>query len=153
MSKMKKVPGFETYCVSSDGRVYSNKRSGQIELSPSTSTGYAKVTLSNGGEKKNWQVHRLVAELFIPNRKNLEIVNHIDGDKMNNDVSNLEWVTRKGNAKHYEEKLAGKYRSDRKAKKDNDMKARLSIINHAHSACTSNPELFHSIYKTVMTEV
>jgi len=153
MSKTKKVPGFETYSVSSDGRVFSNKRSGQIELSPSMSTGYAKVTLSNGGEKKNWQVHRLVAELFIPNRKNLEIVNHIDGDKLNNDVSNLEWVTRKGNARHYEEKLASKYRLDRKAKKDNDMKARLSIINHAHSACTSNPELFHSIYKIVMTEV
>jgi hypothetical protein len=153
MSKMKKVPGFENYSVSSDGRVFSNKRSGQIELSPSTSTGYAQVKFSNGTEKKNWQVHRLVAEMFIPNRKNLEIVNHIDGDKLNNDVSNLEWVTRKGNAKHYEEKLAGKYRSDRKAKKDNDMKARLSIINHAHSACTSNPELFHSIYKTVMAEV
>ena len=146
MSKIKKVPGFENYSVSNDGRVFSQRG----ELKPSTSTGYASVKFSNGAEKQNHQVHRLVASLFIPNRKNLEIVNHIDGNKLNNDVSNLEWVTRKGNARHYETELAPKQRAQRKAKKDNDMKARLSIVNYSHSACTSNPELFHSIYKTVM---
>ena len=62
----------------------------------------------NGKQKANWQVHRLVATLFIPNRKKLEIVNHIDGDKLNNDISNLEWTTRTGNAQHYEKHLAGK---------------------------------------------
>lgn len=146
MVKMKKVPGFENYSVSTEGKVYSLRG----ELKPSTSTGYASVKLSNGKEKQSYQVHRLVAKLFIRNPKNLEIVNHIDGDKLNNDVSNLEWVTRKGNARHYEKELAPKLRAKRKAKKDNDMKARLSIVNFSHSACTSNPELFHSIYKTVM---
>ena len=146
----KTVPDFPEYCVGSDGSIFSSKRGKEIELKPSTSGGYAKVQLANGGTKANWQVHRLVAELFIPNKKNLEIVNHIDGDKLNNDVSNLEWTTRAGNAQHYETKLAPKQRADRKAKKDNDMKARLSIMNHAHSACTANPELFYSIYETVM---
>ena len=147
----KKVPGFPGYSVSPDGVVYSSKRGDQHHpLSPSLSSGYAQVKFSNGDIKKNYQVHRLVAELFIPNPKKLDIVNHIDGDKLNNAVSNLEWVDRKGNAKHYETHLAPKYRADRKAKKDNDLKARLEIIKHAHSACTSNPELFYSIYKTVM---
>ena len=146
MRKIKKVPGFENYTVSRDGRVFSLRG----ELKPSTSTGYANVKLSNGPVKQNFQVHRLVATLFKSNRKNLEIVNHIDGDKLNNDVSNLEWVDRKGNARHYEKELAPLQRAKRKAKRDNDMKARLSIVNFSHSACTSNPELFHSIYKTVM---
>ena len=149
MSKVKKVPGFENYSVSSEGTVSSRFR----ELKPSTSTGYASVTLSNGKEKRNYQIHRLVAMLFIRNPKNLEIVNHIDGNKLNNDVSNLEWVDRKGNARHYERELAPLQRAKRKAKKDNDMKARMSIVNFSHSACTSNPALFHSIYKTVMGEV
>ncbi len=146
MIKTKKVPGFENYSVSSDGRVFSQRG----ELKPSTSTGYASVKFSNGAEKQNFQVHRLVAMLFISNRKNLEIVNHIDGDKLNNDVTNLEWVDRKGNARHYETELAPKQRAARQAKKDNEMKSKISIINFSHSACTSNPELFHSIYKTVM---
>jgi len=149
MSKVKEIPGFENYSVSTEGCVFSRFR----QLKPSTSTGYASVTISNGKEKKNLQIHRLVATLFIRNPKNLEIVNHIDGNKLNNDISNLEWVTRKGNARHYEKELAPKLRAQRKAKKDNDMKARLSIVNFSHTACTSNPALFHSIYKTVMAEV
>jgi hypothetical protein len=116
-------------------------------------TGYYNVGFCSNKVKKTFQVHRLVATAFLSNRKNLEIVNHLDGVKTNNDASNLEWTTRGGNADHAAKQLAPKQRADRKAKKDNDMKARLSIISHAHSACTANPELFHSIYKTVMTEV
>lgn len=45
-------------------------------------------------------VHRLVALTYLPNPNNLPEVNHKDGDRLNNDVSNLEWTTRSGNAKH-----------------------------------------------------
>lgn len=152
MTNLKKVPGYPDYEVSSSGEIFSSKRGDRVKLSPSTSTGYEKVMLSNGKEKVNYQVHRLVAELYIKNPKKLEIVNHIDGNKLNNDISNLEWVSRKGNGKHYSEKLAPRYAAERRAKKDNDMKTRLSIINHAHSACTSNPQLFYSIYQTVMND-
>jgi len=151
MSKTKKITGWEDYSVSADGRVYSNKRGALVELTQTKgTTGYYNVGFSNGKEKKTFQVHRLIAIAFITNRKNLEIVNHLDGNKLNNDVNNLEWTTRGGNADHAGKVFGPKQRAERQAKKDNDMKSRLSIISHAHSACTSNPELFHSIYKTVM---
>ncbi len=152
MIKTKKIVGWEDYSISADGRVYSKKRGGtQVELTQTKGTsGYYNVGFSNGKEKKTFQVHRLVASTFLSNRKKFEIVNHLDGNKLNNDVSNLEWTTRVGNAKHAVEKLRGGQVAERKAKKESDIKARISIINHAHSACTANPELFHSIYKTVM---
>ena len=151
MIKTKKIVGWEEYSVSADGRVFSNKRGAQVEMTQSKGTsGYYNVGFSNRKEKKTFQVHRLIASSFLSNRKNLEIVNHLDGNKLNNDVSNLEWTTRTGNAKHAVEKLRGGQVAERKARKENDMKARLSIIDHAHTACTANPELFHSIYKTVM---
>lgn len=51
-------------------------------------------------KRKNCLVHRLIAKTFLPNPHNLPVVNHKDGDKMNNKVSNLEWLTRNGNIKH-----------------------------------------------------
>lgn len=146
----KKIPGFSDYAITNDGRVISNKCGRTKELKPSTSTGYAHVQLSTGEGKKNFQVHRLVADMFIANPKKLEIVNHKDGNKLNNDRSNLEWVSRTGNAKHYEETIAPKLRAQRAAKKDDDLKNRLTILKQSHSACTANPELFYSIFATVM---
>lgn len=61
---------------------------------------YYKVTLFKNHKRKGHLVHRLVAEAFIPNPKNKPQVNHIDGNKINNCVSNLEWVTEKENVNH-----------------------------------------------------
>lgn len=55
--------------------------------------GYLYVALSKDKKRKNKRIHRLVAETFIPNIKNLQQVNHIDGNKKNNKVDNLEWCT------------------------------------------------------------
>lgn len=62
--------------------------------------GYYVVTLSHGGLRKNKRVHRLLAEAFIPNPENKAHVNHIDGDKRNNALTNLEWTTERENARH-----------------------------------------------------
>jgi len=62
--------------------------------------GYMRVTLAKGQLLKVEQTHRLVAKAFIPNPNNLPFVNHIDGDKANNRVENLEWCTRQENMNH-----------------------------------------------------
>ena len=149
--KMKKIAGWEDYLVDTNGRVYSNKRGELVELTQTKgTTGYYNVGFSNGATKQTFSVHRLIAMAFIPNRKKLEIVNHLSGNKLDNSATNLEWTSRGGNAKHAAKQLYPKQVAERKAKKDNDMKMKMSIINHSHSACTADPVLFHSIYKTVM---
>ena len=70
-------------------------------LKPSnTSTGYKKVELCKDGKRKGFKVHRLVAIAFIPNPDNKPEVNHIDGNKINNNIDNLEWVTSSENSIH-----------------------------------------------------
>lgn len=87
------------YTFSTTGDVYS-KRYGK-KLKPfADRQGYLYVDLFNGEGKKRFAVHRLIASLFIPNPENKEEVNHIDFDKQNNDVNNLEWVTRTENYEH-----------------------------------------------------
>lgn len=62
--------------------------------------GYLRVTMQKDGKKFERRVHRLVAMYFIPNPNNLPQVNHIDGNKSNADITNLEWVTPKENSEH-----------------------------------------------------
>lgn len=84
--------GYEgLYLVSNTGLVYSLRR--KIILKPDNVKGYLQVCLYNGGIKQRQKVHRLVAELFIPNPNNLPCVNHKDENKSNNLSENLEWCT------------------------------------------------------------
>lgn len=97
------VVGYEgLYQVSSDGHVRSVKTGHRRELSTKHNrfTGYDAVDLRRDGECKTVSVHRLVATAFIPNPDDLPEVNHIDEDKTNNRVENLEWVTSSQNNFH-----------------------------------------------------
>ena len=113
MEEWADVPGYEGfYRVSTLGRVESlrHKRTskpGILKGSVSTQ-GYVRVELWRDKHPKVISVHRLVAKTFIPNPDNLPQVNHIDGDKANNRVENLEWVTSKQNVNHYWRQLQGK---------------------------------------------
>lgn len=62
--------------------------------------GYVRVHLSKDGKAKWYFVHRLVATSFLPNPNNYPVVNHLDSDRANNNVENLEWTTEKGNMQH-----------------------------------------------------
>ncbi len=69
-------------------------------LKPYMSNHYQKVYLCKNGKCKQYSVHRLVATAFIRKPKEKEVVNHIDGDKLNNHYSNLEWCTQANNNEH-----------------------------------------------------
>lgn len=86
--------------------------------------GYLKVTLSKNKEIKFFTVHRLVALAFLPNPLQKETVNHIDGNKLNNNINNLEWLTAKENQQHGWK--IGLYKGSRK---NFGSKSRLSKLN------------------------
>lgn len=101
--KWKGIKGWDDYEVSNKGRVRSLKNGSKNPyiMKPITQTsGYSCVHLKNNGTMKTARIHRLVAEAFLPNDNNKEHVNHIDGNKSNNDISNLEWATAGENNNH-----------------------------------------------------
>lgn len=99
MKNMKEI-GFEDYCVTDDGAIYSLKSKKFLNLQYNDN-GYVVVTLRKDGKTKTIRVHRLVALMYLKDTYfEGAHVNHIDGDKTNNNVSNLEWVTREENMRH-----------------------------------------------------
>lgn len=90
------IPEYPDYIIETDGRIYSTIRN--IWLKPSVgNNGYYGVELRNAKGHKRISVHRLVALTFLPNPYNYPQVNHKDENKLNNDVTNLEWCTAKYN--------------------------------------------------------
>lgn len=87
------------YQVSTLGRIKSLKYK-KVMLPAKGKDGYLKICFTKNNKKKTIKIHRIVAENFIPNPMNLSQVNHIDGNKNNNSVSNLEWCTQSENMQH-----------------------------------------------------
>lgn len=87
--------------VSKDGKIYSNISNKLLKTTVSKN-GYEEIVIQfkNPRRCRTFLVHRLVAETFIPNPENKPQVNHKDGNKLNNNVNNLEWCTQKYNNMH-----------------------------------------------------
>lgn len=98
----KPVDGFENYSVSNFGRIKSDSRraKGKILRPKLDRYGYYHLGLSKEGKRKWFTIHRLVASAFWHDREGGDQINHIDGNKTNNRLGNLEWVTCKQNNRH-----------------------------------------------------
>lgn len=130
LEEWKVIKGFENYHISNFGRVRSVKRNGTpggIRKLNKNSRGYVQVSLRKDDKLFNKRVSILVAEAFIENTNNKTQVNHIDENKNNNYVSNLEWTTAKENANHGT-------RNERIAKKKS-FKIRCIENNQIYNSC------------------
>ena len=95
----KTIDIFPGYKISNDGHVYSEKTK-RVLNKIKNSSGYYHICLTIDGKMQYQLLHRLIAMAFIPNPDNKPFVNHIDGNKKNNMIENLEWVTNQENIKH-----------------------------------------------------
>lgn len=98
MEEWTTIDEFPNYEISNQGRIR-NRNTKQI-LRQKVDRGYHRIMLYRDGETCTKQIHRLVADSFVPNIDNKKEVNHIDGNKDNNRADNLEWCTRGENMKH-----------------------------------------------------
>ena len=100
MSIIWKKTQYQNYEVSNTGVVRNIKKKEPLDPNPGTN-GYQKISIAMGKGQKGItkEVHRIVAETFKPNSNPGLVVDHIDGDKLNNHIDNLQWVTQKQNLK------------------------------------------------------
>ncbi len=120
----KPIVGFSNYMVASNGDVlslsFTSSRNVRIVTPKRHPGGYRQVLLCKGKKRSYKYIHRLVAICFIDNPYSKEEVNHIDGNKSDNKVENLEWVTKSENSQHYN--------SDRDTIKNAGIYAKISPI-------------------------
>ena len=103
---MKDIKGYEgKYAITEDGRVWNYRTRGWQALH-TTKNGYVEALLSSGGTRKHYQVHRLVLMTYKPieGMESLD-VDHIDENRSNNCLSNLQWLTHKDNCKKRDRKV------------------------------------------------
>lgn len=99
MEKFIIINEFNNYAISNYGRL-KNVKKDKILTPVKNKKGYMEYTFCQNNTKKTFRIHRLVAYYFIKNVYLKPYINHIDGDKTNNNVENLEWCTAKENDEH-----------------------------------------------------
>lgn len=133
MTEWKEIKGYSSYEVSNEGNIR-NKETMQMVKPHKTRNGYNILKLYRDGKPYTRQVHRLVAMAFIGDVEGLE-VNHKDGNKTNNNVENLELVSRSENIKHaYASGLITEHHPD--------------VMPRRKVRCITNGKEYESIHET-----
>lgn len=130
------IPGYEgLYAATKDGQIWSYKRNKFMKASLNSS-GYLKVNLTKDGIPYTHYVHRLVAETFIPNPDNLPQINHLDENKLNNELSNLTWCTARENLNYGTrlQKISKRIRCVETGEEFNSIKEAAEAINMTPAA-------------------
>lgn len=105
MIEWRPIKNYGNYEISNTGKIINLKRS-KVLIESVSVYGYCLVTLCQNNIRVSKRVHRLVAQAFIPNPEGKPQINHIDGNKLHNHTTNLEWTTPQENMDHaYETKL------------------------------------------------
>lgn len=105
ISNFGNVRSTDRYYKQNNGKGFESEHiyKGKILKQMITKFGYRRIGLSQNGELKYHTIHKLVATEFLPNPNNFPCINHIDGNKANNNINNLEWCTYSHNNKHARE--------------------------------------------------
>lgn len=114
---MKQIYNYDNYMIDENGNIF-NKTTNKYLKGSIGENGYKYYRLSQDNHKKMYYAHRLVAEHFLNNPNNFPVVNHIDGNKLNNNINNLEWVTYSENTKHWKDNSNGIRRQTEYYKED-----------------------------------
>lgn len=93
------IKGLEHYQITEDGRVF-NTKTGNYRKHNLDGSGYAQITFFGKKKKISVKIHRLVAIAFVPNESGYNVINHLDGNKLNNHYTNLEWGSHSQNRLH-----------------------------------------------------
>lgn len=137
----KNISGFENYEISDTGIIKSKDK---LLKFGNNGNGYLFVHLSKNGSVNRFYVHRLVASTFIPNPENKGIVNHKDGNKSNNCVSNLEWCSQKENIQHARKTGLVKITEETRKKISSSKKGKLNP-HHRCVICVETGMIFDTI--------
>ena len=138
MNLFEDLKGFEEeYQINRNGEIWSNYY-GRI-MSSSNDNGYLKICLTKDKVRKTYRIHRLLAIQYIPNPDNLNEIDHIDRNKLNNDLSNLRWCDRTTNMNNQERSIANMTEEQKEERIDNLREYKRVWIEKKHRAMGIQP--------------